>query len=182
MDDSFVNLGEEVILTLLWQSGASESATVCFVISLSICYLLFKWGILRVVCVCVCVCARSCVCVCVREREREREKHVQPIRNHLNRGLLANTHEHHHCVCLSRDSVPFFRLELTLKLRTLLTFFTLILKDETRDYGKGRFISDMACGVPPITMLWVSWPIRADCACRKEGLCRKQSQDIEDLQ
>ncbi len=36
MDDSFVNLGEEVILTLLWQSGASESATVCFVISLSI--------------------------------------------------------------------------------------------------------------------------------------------------
>ncbi len=38
MDDRFVNLGEEVILTLLWQSGASESATVCFAISLSICY------------------------------------------------------------------------------------------------------------------------------------------------
>ncbi len=35
---SFVNLGEEVILTLIYQSGASESATVCFVISLSICY------------------------------------------------------------------------------------------------------------------------------------------------
>ncbi len=31
-----------------------------------------------------------------------------------------------------------------------------------------------ACGVRPITMLWVSWPIRADCACRKEGLCRKR--------
>ncbi len=31
--DSFVNLGEEVILTLLWQSGASKSATVCFDIS-----------------------------------------------------------------------------------------------------------------------------------------------------
>ncbi len=28
MDDRFMNLGEEVILTLLWQSGASESATV----------------------------------------------------------------------------------------------------------------------------------------------------------
>ncbi len=27
MDDRFMNLGEEVILTLLWQSGASESAT-----------------------------------------------------------------------------------------------------------------------------------------------------------
>ncbi len=32
MDDSFVNLGEEVILTLLGQSDASESVTVCFVI------------------------------------------------------------------------------------------------------------------------------------------------------
>jgi len=31
MDDRFVNLVEEVILTLLWQSGSSESATVCFV-------------------------------------------------------------------------------------------------------------------------------------------------------
>ncbi len=62
MDDRFVNLGEEVILTLQWQSSASESATVCFVISLSICYWLFK---------CVsCVWEReghsaaSCVCVC----------------------------------------------------------------------------------------------------------------------
>ncbi len=54
MDDRFVNLGEEVILTFLWQSGASESATVCSVISLSICYWLLKYGVLRVVCVCVC--------------------------------------------------------------------------------------------------------------------------------
>ncbi len=58
MDDSFVNLGEEVILTLLWQSGASESATVCFVISLSICYWLLK-----------CFVRPVCVCVCVWERE-----------------------------------------------------------------------------------------------------------------
>ncbi len=43
----FVNLGEEVTLTLLWQSGASKSATVCFVIILSIWYWL-------------CVCARVC--------------------------------------------------------------------------------------------------------------------------
>ncbi len=27
MDESFMNLGEEVILTLLWQSGASELGT-----------------------------------------------------------------------------------------------------------------------------------------------------------
>ncbi len=43
-----------------------------------------------------------------------------------------------------------------------------------------------ACGVRPITMHWVSWPIRADCACRKEGLCRKRSvwerRGIEELQ
>ncbi len=63
MDDSSVNLGEEVILT-----SAFESATVCFVISLSI------W----------------CVCVRVRAWERETRSH--------NRGLCANTYEHHHCV------------------------------------------------------------------------------------
>ncbi len=61
------------ILTLLWQSGASESATVCFVISLNICYWLFKCGVLHMVCVCV-VCVRACVCW-ERERERERESH-----------------------------------------------------------------------------------------------------------
>ncbi len=51
MDNRFVNLGEEVILTLLWKSAASESATVCFVISLNICYWLLKCGVLRIVCV-----------------------------------------------------------------------------------------------------------------------------------
>ncbi len=48
------------------------------------------------------------------------------------------------------------------KLWTLLTVFTLVLKAEARDYGKRRYISDVACGVRPITMHWVSWPIRAD--------------------
>ncbi len=38
MDEHFMNLGEEVILTLLRQSGASESVTACFVVSLNICY------------------------------------------------------------------------------------------------------------------------------------------------
>ncbi len=60
------------------------------------------------------------------------------------------------------------------KLRTLLTVFTLVLKAEARDYGKASNNADAACGVRSITMHWVSWPIRADCACRKEGLCRKQ--------
>ncbi len=86
MDDSFVNLGEEVILTLLWQSGASKSATVCFVISLSICYWLLKC---RVLCI---------VCVCVWERERETGSHHSGV-SCLNRGLCTNTYELHHCVC-----------------------------------------------------------------------------------
>jgi len=34
------------------------------------------------------------------------------------------------------------RVELMVKLRTLLTVFTFILKDEARDYGKGHNISD----------------------------------------
>ncbi len=33
-------------------------------------------------------------------------------------------------------------LELMVKLRTLLTVFTFILKAEARDYGKGRYISN----------------------------------------
>ncbi len=33
-----------------------------------------------------------------------------------------------------------------------------------------------ACGVRPITMHCVSWPIRADCACQKEELCRKTTR------
>ncbi len=66
-------------------------------------------------------------------------------------------------------------LKLMVKLRTLLTVFILILKAEACDYGKGLYISDTACGVRPITMHCASWPIRADCSCRKEGFCRKLS-------
>ncbi len=61
---------------------ASESASVCFVISLSICYWLFKCGVLRTVCVrereresqrsVLCVCLFLCVCVCVCKREGHR--------------------------------------------------------------------------------------------------------------
>ncbi len=81
------------------------------------------------------------------------------------------------CTCIITVSVTRLcsplGLELMVKLRTLLTVLTFILKAKARDYGKGRYITTRACGVRPITMLWVSWPIRADCACLKEGLCRK---------
>ncbi len=42
------------------------------------------------------------------------------------------------------------------------------VKAEARDYMvRGVPFPMLACGVRPITMHWVSWPIRADCACRK---------------
>ncbi len=126
MDDRFVNVGEEVILTLLWQSGASESATVCFVISLSICYWLLKCRVLRVVCVSVwvregrsvvCVWVCECVCVCVWVSEwvsewvRGSQRSVEWVSEWVretwshNRSLcIANTYELHHCVC---HTTPF---------------------------------------------------------------------------
>ncbi len=109
-------------------------------------------------CVSVCECARVC--------ERGRQGHTT--------AACVQTHTSFNTVSVGRLSSPF-RLELRVKLRTLLTVFNFVLKAEARDYGKGSYISDAACGVRPITIHWVSWPIRADCACRKEGLCRKRS-------
>ncbi len=116
-----MNLEEEVILTLLWQSDAFESATVCML------YLLLTvqmWSFAH----------RVCVCVCVRERERQRERErererdwvtsqrsVQPVRNHLNRGWLQ-THTSIVTVSIMQLGSPL-GLELMIKLRTLLTVF-----------------------------------------------------------
>ncbi len=44
------------------------------------------------------------------------------------------------------------KLELMVKLKTLLTVFTIILKAKYLNNGKGRYISHTACGVRPITM------------------------------
>ncbi len=175
MDDRFVNLGEEVILNLQWQSGASESATVCFVISLSICYWLLRAR--------VCVRERwshlstsasliaACVCVCECEREREREtvtsqRSVQRIRNRLNRGLCANTYEHHHCVChatlflfrawtdgKTKDIIKlslhsFWKLKLTIMERgvTFLTRFVVFgqQSEQTALVGRRDFVENDA--------------------------------------
>ncbi len=132
---------------------------------------MFKSGVLSIVCVCVCVFERE------RERERETGLHHSGVYSPSEIVLIAaclQTHTSIITVSATRLCSPL-RLELMLKLRTLLTVFTFILKAEARDYGKGRYISDAACGVRPITMHCASWPIRADCTCRKEGLCRKRS-------
>ncbi len=70
-------------------------------------------------------------------------------------------------VCVTRLCSPL-RLELMVKLMTLLTVFIFILKAEARDCVT---FPTRACGVRLITMHCVSWPIRADCTCWKEGLC-----------
>ncbi len=102
----------------------SESMTVCFVISSSICYWLFKCGVLRVMCR---------VCVCEGNRVTS-QRSVQPVRNHLNRSLCtANIYEQHYCVC--HWTLFPFRAWTDGKTK---------LKTEARDYGKGHYISD-AC-------------------------------------
>ncbi len=102
-------------------------------------------------CVCVCVCVRVCVCVCVRERvtaealcvcvcvcvcvcalmcERGRQGHTTVA--------CVQTHTSFITVSVMRLCSPFW-LELMVKLRTLLTVFTLVLKVEACDYKKGEF-------------------------------------------
>ncbi len=120
----------------------------CFVISLSICYWLFKCRVLR----------------CERERERERQKTTARLQTHTS---IITVYAMRLCSPLG--------LELMVKLRTLLTCLYIYLKAKARNYGKGVTFATSACGVRPITMHCASWPIRADCACRKEGLCRKRS-------
>ncbi len=120
-----MKLGEEIILTLLWQSGASESATVCFV-RLRICCWLFKCGVWCVVCVCV--------------RERETGSHIT-VGSTILIAAWVQTHTSFITVSVTR-LCSSFGLELMLKLRTLLSVFTLVLKAEACDYGKGSNISD----------------------------------------
>ncbi len=142
MDDLFVNLGEEVILTLLWQTGASESVTAsmfCY----KYYYLLLTvrmWSFARHV--------RVHASVCVRGRH-----------GHTTAACVLQTHTSIITVSVTRLCSPL-GLELMVKLRTLLTVFTFILKAKARDYGKGRYISD--------SCLW--------CSANHNALCQLANQ------
>ncbi len=113
MDDHFVNLGEEVILTLLWQSGASESATVLVLVS-----------VFAIDCSNVKFARR----ICVWERERERERETGGQRS-IVCVLACVRHGHTTTACLQAHvsiiTVSVTRLcsplglELMVKLRTL---------------------------------------------------------------
>ncbi len=98
-----------------------------------------------------------CVCVCVRERERERERVTSQRRVCVCECVCAHVcergrHGHTTAACLQTHTSFItvsvkrlcspFGLELMVKLRTLLTVFTFILKAKARDYGRGRYISD----------------------------------------
>ncbi len=99
-------------------------------------------AILIAACVCVCVCVSVRECVCVRERER-RSHHsgVYSVSEIVLIAACLQTHRSFITVSVTRLCSPL-GLELMLKLRTLLTVFTLILKAEARDYGKGCYISN----------------------------------------
>ncbi len=86
-----------------------------------------------------------CVCSCVCERGRHCHTTAACLQTHM--SFIT--------VSVTRLCSPL-GLVLMVKLRTLLTVFTLVLKAEALDYGKGRYISDAAYGVRPITMHWVS--------------------------
>ncbi len=86
-----------------------------FIEGLSICYWLLKCRVLRIV----------CVLACVREGDTVTS---QP-------RLVCKQ------VSVTRLCSPLW-LELMVKLRTLLTVFTFILKAKSRDYGMGHYITD----------------------------------------
>ncbi len=97
------------------------------------------WSFARCVCVCLCVREREghsvvCVCVCERERERETSQHVSSLT-----VASVQTHTSIITVSVTRLCSPL-GIELMVKLRTLLTVFTFILKAKACDYGKGRYI------------------------------------------
>ncbi len=85
----------------------------------------------------------SCVCVCEGNRVTSQQS-VQPVRNH---STLACVLQIHTSIIQYTPSVTQlcspFRLELMVKLMTLLTVLIFTLKAEARDYGKGYYISDM---------------------------------------
>ncbi len=90
----------------------------------SICYWLFKCGVLRV-----------CVCACVWERERQ--GHISDtVESAFLISACVQTHRSFITVSVTWFCSPF-GLELMVKLRTLLTVFTFIWKDEARNYEKG---------------------------------------------
>ncbi len=105
----------------------------------------------------MCVCVRACVRVCARVCVRERQGHIT-VESAVLIVACVQTHTSFITVSVTQLCSPL-GLELMVKLRTL-TVFTFILKDEARDYGKGRYISDEC--------LW--------CSANHNALCQLANQ------
>ncbi len=140
-----------------------------------------------VVCVCVCVCAcvwererererergsqrRVCVCVCVCVRACARGRH-----GHTTAACVLQTHTSIITVSVTRLCSPL-GLELMVKLRTLLTVFTFILKAKARDYGKGCFPFPTRAVVFGQSQCTVSAGQSEQTVLLERGLCRKQKR------
>ncbi len=106
-----------------------------------------------------------CVCVCVRGTGSHHNSGVYSPSEIVSTGACVQTHTSIITVSVTRLCSPF-GLELMVKLTWKLKLVIMV---------RGITFPTCACGVRPITMHWVSWPIRADCTCWKEGLCRKRA-------
>ncbi len=85
-------------------------------------------------------------CVRVRASVCERGRH-----GHTTAACVLQTHTSIITVSVTR-LCSSFGLELMVKLRTLLTVFTFILKAKARDYRRGLTFPTRACGVRPISL------------------------------
>ncbi len=108
------------------------------------------------------VCECVCVCVCVRGTGSHHSGVYSPSEIVLTTACVQ-IHTNIFTVSVTRLCSPLGLelIKLTWKLKLVIIV-------------RGVTFPTRACGVWPITMHWVSWPIRADCTCWKERLCRKR--------
>ncbi len=112
------------------------------------------------------------LCVWERERERERDR-VTSQWSQRSWSRLVYKHIRASSLCLSRDFV-LLSAWTDGKTKDIINCLYIYFERWSSQLWKGVLLSEVACGVRPITMHCAGWPIRADCACRKEGLCRKR--------
>ncbi len=152
-----------------WLFMRSFALRVCVCVNVCVCER--ESHSCSAVCVCVCVCVRQREsqlqrCVCVWERERERESHSCSAVCVCARVWERESYSCSAvCVCVwgrhghttAQTHTSFITesvtqlcsplgLELMVKLRTLLTVFTLVLKAKACDYARVTFTT-RACGV-----------------------------------
>ncbi len=137
---------------MLWQSGASESATV------NMFCLLFK------------IFAIDCVCVRGTGSHHLGVYSLSEIIHSTSAVLTAACVLQIHTSIITVCHTTLFPF----RVRTDITnSLYLLWKLKLAIMVRGVILPTCTCSVWPIVIHWVSWPIRADCAFQKEGLCRK---------